>query len=96
MQPKGIMPIQEAIDLRDVLRLIGMKELTNNVFSLPNKKKKANEASAWFLRVIKNPVFKHTKKGTNQAYDRICTLLIVLAVCMWLFFNLAAFLTYFW
>ncbi|WP_158561170.1 hypothetical protein [Emticicia sp. C21] len=46
MQPKGILPIQEAVDLRDVLRLIGMKELTNNVFSLPNKKKKAGEASA--------------------------------------------------
>jgi hypothetical protein len=29
-----------------VLRLIGMKELTNNVFSLPNKKKKAGEVSA--------------------------------------------------
>lgn len=46
MQPKGILPIQEGVDLRDVLRLIGMKELTNNVFSLPNKKKKAGEASA--------------------------------------------------
>lgn len=46
MQPKGILPIQEAVDLKDVLRLIGMKELTNNVFSLPNKKKKAVEVSA--------------------------------------------------
>jgi hypothetical protein len=46
MQTKGIMPIQEAVDLRDVLRLIGMKELTNNVFSLPNKKKKTSEVSA--------------------------------------------------
>lgn len=46
MQPKRILPIQEAIDLKDVLRLIGMKELTNNVFSLPNKKKKASEVSA--------------------------------------------------
>jgi len=45
MQPQGLLPIQEAIDLKDVLRLIGMKELTNNVFSLPNKKKKANEVS---------------------------------------------------
>lgn len=46
MQPKGILAIQEAVDLKDVLRLIGMKELTNNVFSLPNKKKKASEVSA--------------------------------------------------
>ncbi len=35
----NVMPIQESIDLKDVLRLIGMKELTNNVFSLPKKKK---------------------------------------------------------
>ncbi|MBA4849150.1 hypothetical protein [Emticicia sp. BO119] len=46
MQTKGILPIQEGIDLKDVLRLIGMKELTNNVFSLPNKKKKTREVSA--------------------------------------------------
>lgn len=39
IQSKGIMPIQEAVNLRDVLRLIGMKELTNNVFSIPSKKK---------------------------------------------------------
>ncbi|WP_337044556.1 hypothetical protein [Emticicia sp. 17c] len=46
MQQKGILPIQEAIDLRDVLRVIGMKEVTSNVFSLPNKKKKLNDISA--------------------------------------------------
>ncbi|MCU0326752.1 MAG: hypothetical protein MUF45_16135 [Spirosomaceae bacterium] len=27
-------------DLRDVLRMIGIQEVTANVFSLPNKKKK--------------------------------------------------------
>lgn len=46
MQPKMVLPIQEVIDLKDVLRLIGMKELTNNVFSLPKKKKKVSEVSA--------------------------------------------------
>ncbi|UTA67007.1 MULTISPECIES: hypothetical protein [Emticicia] len=42
----GVIPIQEVIDLRDVLRLIGLKEVANNVFSLPDKKKKKGNLSA--------------------------------------------------
>lgn len=43
---KGLLPIHEVIDIRDVLRLIGLKEVTNNVFSLPDKKKKKGNLSA--------------------------------------------------
>jgi hypothetical protein len=35
------MPISnESVNILDVLRLIGMQEVTNNVFSIPTKKKK--------------------------------------------------------
>ncbi len=35
------MPISnETVNLLDLLRVIGMQEVTNNVFSIPTKKKK--------------------------------------------------------
>lgn len=37
----GTMPISnETVNLLDLLRVIGMQEVANNVFSLPSKKKK--------------------------------------------------------
>jgi hypothetical protein len=37
----GTMPISnETVNLLDLLRVIGMQEVANNVFSIPSKKKK--------------------------------------------------------
>jgi hypothetical protein len=39
--PMSSMPVSnETVNLLDLLRVIGMKEVANNVFSLPSKKKK--------------------------------------------------------
>lgn len=47
IHPKGILPISsDSVDLRNVLKLMGMQEVANNVFSIPTKKKKVNHIPA--------------------------------------------------
>ncbi len=41
MSSTGTMPVSnETVNILDLLRVIGMQEVANNVFSLPTKKKK--------------------------------------------------------
>ena len=41
IQSTGTMPISnETLNILDLLRVIGMQEVANNVFSIPSKKKK--------------------------------------------------------
>ena len=41
MSQEGTMPLSnDSVNILDLLRVIGMQEIANNVFSIPSKKKK--------------------------------------------------------